>query len=164
MSLALRLTQNRANAEDLVQDTFVKMHRFRDGYNPKLSLKNWMLTIMTRAHLDNLRRKIVVESLDVPIPGTDGVYYDPPDMAASAEEQITARIGYLELVQAIQDVVPGISEALILSEAHDMSYEEVSKQLRINVGTVRSRVYRTKRKLQNSAEFRERLELAGIAA
>ena len=128
---ALRLTRNPHDAEDLVQETFLRAHRGFDGYTPGTNLRAWLYTILHRARTDAHRkagRSIdAIELLD-----------DGPGVAP-AQDQVSAE---LDLERALQRVPEVFREAVILRDVQDWSYDEIARALDVPIGTVMSRIHR----------------------
>src|ERR687891_2850015 len=83
-AVALRMTRNRADAEDLVQDTFVKALRFADRFTPGTNLKAWLFTILHNTWR-NRRRGAARETVDIDSPRVDAAADDGPSAADTPE-------------------------------------------------------------------------------
>jgi RNA polymerase sigma-70 factor, ECF subfamily len=156
---ALRLTRNRADAEDLVQDTFVKAFRFTDRFERGTNLKAWLYTILHNTwrnrRRDASRETVEVDSERVEQAGTrpDGpIAFDTP-------ERILMRATLDADLQAALDALPdAFREAVWLRDVEEFSYAEMAEMLGIPIGTVMSRISRGRRLLF------ERLSDAGRGA
>ena len=145
---ALRLTRNRADAEDLVQDTFVKAFRFADRYTPGTNLKAWLYTILHNTWR-NRRRDAARDTVDVDseavedaasLPGGPAVFDTP--------ERILLRDTLDADLQAALDELPLVfREAVWLRDVEEFSYAEIAEMLAIPIGTVMSRISRGRRLL-----------------
>ncbi len=134
-------------AEDLVQETFVRVHRALPGFdrNGPAQLGTWILTIATRLVLNELRnapRAKATGSIDDAIAVASG---DSP--AREAELRRRAR----DVAAAIAELPPPARAVVVLRAYHDLDYDEIAEALEIDVGTVKSRLSRAR------AELRERL-------
>ena len=145
---ALRLTRNRADAEDLVQDTFVKAirssHRFAAGTN----LKAWLYTIMLNTWR-NRRRDAARAPVDVDSPRVEEAAAGSHGPSAQdTPEQILLRATVREDLQAALDSLPDVfREAVWLRDVEEFSYAEIAGMLNIPIGTVMSRISRGRRLL-----------------
>ena len=162
---ALRLTRNRADAEDLVQDTFVKALRFTDRFERGTNLKAWLYTILHNTwrnrRRDASRDTVEVDSERVEQAGTrpDGpIAFDTP-------ERILMRATLDADLQAALDELPDVfREAVWLRDVEEFSYAEMAEMLGIPIGTVMSRISRGRRLLferLSGAGRGARVEVAG---
>jgi RNA polymerase sigma-70 factor, ECF subfamily len=143
---ALRLTANPADAEDLVQDTYLKAFRAADQFQPGTNLKAWLFTILHNTFLNRRRRAVrepvAMESEDIEraaaaLPG------DP-----ETPEQLLLR-GTLDAdLQAALDDMPEIfRQAVWLRDVEEFTYAEIATMLDVPIGTVMSRISRGRRLL-----------------
>jgi len=144
---ALRLTRNRADAEDLVQDTFVKALRFATQFTAGTNLKAWLFTILHNTWRNRLRdaaRGVVdVDSeLVEDAAGLDGA------VAPDTPERILLRDTLDADLQAALDAIPdAFREAVWLRDVEELSYAEIAGVLGVPIGTVMSRISRGRRML-----------------
>ena len=157
---ALRMTGNRQDAEDLVQDTYVKairnLHRYREGG----SCKAWLFRILTNAYIDRYRkarRSPVPVELDEE--GRTGLYdrlLDAPGEEAASGFDLSDLDDYLgrfvdDEVKRAMDGLPEIFRtAIALRDMEGFSYQEIADMLEIPIGTVMSRLFRGRKLLQES--------------
>lgn len=152
---ALRLTRNAADAEDLVQDTFVKALRFSDRFKPGTNLKAWLYTILLNTWR-NRRRDAAREAVDIDSPRVEEAASggDGPT-ALDTPEQILLRATVRDDLQAALDTLPeAFREAVWLRDVEEFTYAEIAAMVGIPIGTVMSRISRGRRLLY------ERLSLA----
>jgi RNA polymerase sigma-70 factor (ECF subfamily) len=143
---AMRLTRNRADAEDLVQDTLVKALRFGGSFTPGTNLKAWLYTILHNTWRNRIR-DAAREPVDV---DTDLVEQAAGDAAASAEtpERLLLRATLDADLQAALDALPAAyREAVWLRDVEEFSYAEIAKMLEVPIGTVMSRISRGRQAL-----------------
>ena len=145
---ALRLTRNRADAEDLVQDTLVKAFRFSQRFEAGTNLKAWLYTILHNTwrnrQRDAARDTVEVDSDRVEEAAT------VPNGPSSAEtpERILLRDTLGADLQAALDALPdSFREAVWLRDVEEFSYAEIAKMLEVPIGTVMSRISRGRRLL-----------------
>jgi len=153
-SMALQLTRNPSDAEDLLQDTFVKAWRGFDSYEPGRPFLNWLLRIMQRAYLDSRRRENPIrkaESLNSMISPNDGEVQELPIPSSEAQpDDLVIQEEFKKAVQAALKELPEVYRtALELCDLQDMSYIEIADLQKTTVGTVRSRIHRGRRLLRD---------------
>ena len=150
---AFRLTGNRDEAMDLVQDASLLAFKYFASYSPETNFRAWFLRILTNRFFRNRERasKLATESLDA-APDlylydrfkADGIPVDREESVASVFEKINE-----EAVQAALSKLP--EEYRVVATLHlvsEMPYEEIAAVLEIPVGTVRSRLHRARKQLQ----------------
>lgn len=145
---ALRLTRNPADAEDLVQDTFVKALRFSDKFAAGSNLKAWLYTILLNTWR-NRRRDAARNVVDVDTPtveAAEAATNGPAEL--ETPEQILLRASVREDLQAALDELPEVfREAVWLRDVEEFTYAEIAGMLGIPIGTVMSRISRGRRLL-----------------
>jgi RNA polymerase sigma-70 factor (ECF subfamily) len=156
---ALRLTRSPADAEDLVQDTWVRAFRAFDQFQPGTSFRAWVFRIQMNAFLNRQRRRGKEPIL------SDFEADEPPERAASTEGETTAEgLETLfdhhvsdEVKRAVDALPDEFRAVLVLTAIAGLSYEETAAALGCPVGTVMSRLYRARRALRASLrEFARR--------
>jgi RNA polymerase sigma-70 factor (ECF subfamily) len=145
---ALRLTGNRADAEDLVQDTFVKALRFADRFTPGTNLKAWLYTILHNTWR-NRRRDASREPVDVDSSRVDeaATQLDGPAEPETPERILLRQTLDADLQRALDALPEHFREAVWLRDVEEFSYAEIAEMLGIPLGTVMSRISRGRRQL-----------------
>jgi RNA polymerase sigma-70 factor (ECF subfamily) len=148
---ALRLTRNRADAEDLVQDTFVKALRFADRFTRGTNLKAWLYTILHNTWR-NRRRDAARDTVEVDSPRVESAALGEGNLPAGTvfdtPEHILLRSTLdAELQAALDDLPETFREAVWLRDVEEFSYAEIAEMLGIPLGTVMSRISRGRRTL-----------------
>ncbi|HEX9186530.1 MAG TPA: sigma-70 family RNA polymerase sigma factor [Vicinamibacteria bacterium] len=129
---AYRMTGNAHDAEDLVQETFLRAHRAFDRFEPGSNARAWLHTILSRVRTDLYRRtKRRPETVEL---AGEGPSVPPPQSALAS--------GYEDLERALQALPDAFREAVVLRDLQEMSYAEIAGALGIPVGTVMSRIHR----------------------
>ncbi|MGC4065664.1 MAG: sigma-70 family RNA polymerase sigma factor [Polyangiaceae bacterium] len=153
MAVAMRLTRNSAEGEDLVQDTFVKAMRARDQFEPGTNIKAWLLKILTntfinRYHRGTLERSVVEGSTAEPL---QDAWIGSASMNAVRDPESLALRPMLEAeIQAALDTVPEeFRLAVVLADVEELSYKEISDIMGCPIGTVMSRLHRGRRMLKS---------------
>jgi RNA polymerase sigma-70 factor (ECF subfamily) len=145
------MVRDPAEAEDLTQETFLRAHCRQETLRDPKSARGWLYRIATRVCLDRLRQRA-----RQPVAGGDGDAQ--PEQAAvetapSAQER-TERTETSACVQRCLDYLPDSYRAVILLyEAHGLTVPEIAELLRVNVGTVKIRLHRARRRLQEVMEI-----------
>ena len=153
-AVALRLTRNPADAEDLTQNTFVKALRFHDKFKKGTYIKAWLLTILRNTFINEYRRKSRRPS-EVELSGIEAAPDTRPDPNIFFEPQTGNRDDLLELVddpvrKAVEALPSDFREAVIMADMEDMSYKEIADVMQCPLGTVMSRLYRGRKMLRES--------------
>ena len=145
---ALRLTRNRADAQDLVQDTLVKAFRFADRFERGTNLKAWLYTILHNTWR-NRRRDAARNAVDVDSDLVEeaAAVADGPS-SAETPERILLRDSLDADLQAALDALPeAFRQAVWLRDVEEFTYAEIAQMLGIPIGTVMSRISRGRRLL-----------------
>jgi len=149
---ALRLTHRPADAEDLVQETFLKAFRSADQFTPGTNLRAWLFTILhntarNRAR-DDAREHVDVDSEAVERAAGGGDAVGISAAIAETPESLLLRDTLTPDLQAALDALPPpFREAVWLRDVEEFSYAEIAQMLSIPVGTVMSRISRGRRQL-----------------
>ncbi|MDR3689563.1 MAG: sigma-70 family RNA polymerase sigma factor [Fimbriimonas sp.] len=158
-TMALQLTRNPSDAEDLMQDTYVKAWRGFDSYIPGRPFLNWLLRIMQRAYLDSRRRDNPIrkaESLNSMISPSDGEVQELPisDSGPSPDEEILHQEFRQNLHAALNELPEVYRDAITMCDLEEMSYSEIADMQKTTIGTVRSRIHRGRRLLREIIQRR----------
>lgn len=130
-----RMTGNRELSEDLVQDVFLRILRYRDTYQPQTSFTAWMYGIARNALIDNMRKKRPESSWE------DGL----PELQSSeqpVDERLRARQETILLQKALASLPADKREVLILSRYQNLRYDEIGRILGCEPNAVKQRVFR----------------------
>nr|WP_090346184.1 RNA polymerase sigma factor SigE [Mycolicibacterium malmesburyense] len=141
--LAYRLSGNQHDAEDLTQETFIRVFRSLQNYQPG-TFEGWLHRITTNLFLDMVRRRGRIRMEALP-EDYDRVPADDPN-----PEQIyhDSRLGP-DLQAALDSLPPEFRAAVVLCDIEGLSYEEIGATLGVKLGTVRSRIHRGRQALRD---------------
>jgi RNA polymerase sigma-70 factor, ECF subfamily len=146
---ALSLTRDESDADDVVQDTFLRAYRSWHTYLPGSDCRRWLFTICRNVFLrsrERARPTVELDATDVDAAAAGSVY------ATAAREGFEDIFSRLDLVPAISDALDKVPEpfrsALIIVDVEDQSYESAAEMLGVPIGTVRSRLFRGRRLMQ----------------
>ncbi|MBA2459988.1 MAG: sigma-70 family RNA polymerase sigma factor [Gemmatimonadales bacterium] len=147
--VALRLTMDPTQAEDLVQDTMLKAYRSWRQYRPGTNAKGWLLTILRNTFInDYRRRKLEPIAMDLEAAEPHAILRQIAD--SDPEGNFFAQIVDQRVLEAIDALPTEFREVLVLSDMEGLSYAEIAEALQVPVGTVKSRLFRARRQLQGA--------------
>src|ERR671930_174916 len=153
-SAALRLTKNDRDAEDLVQDTFLRAYRFFDKFERGTNMKAWLFKILTNTFINRYRRKVkersIVEGAEREAVHERFVSRDATDFAANPEQYFFDRLLSDDVLRAIDALPIDFRLVVILADLQEFSYKEIAEILGCPVGTVMSRLFRGRKLLQKT--------------
>ena len=159
---AYRMTRDPVSAEDLTQDTLIRAYQNYDSFAQGTNFRGWLLTIMTRIYLNDCAKKRV-RPMETPLyaAGEESGAWDFPSQDASSDPQAALMTGILpEHLEAALDALPiDFRVVTILIDMEDMSYQEAADALEIPVGTVRSRVSRSRMMMRRYLENKQKMPL-----
>ena len=155
---AYRLTGNRADAEDLVQDTYVRALRALDSFTPG-SVDAWLRRIATNLFLDGARRRARVRFDPLADDAAERLASEHAGPERSFEDTHLDR----DVAQALAELAPDYRAAVVLCDLEGFSYEEVAETLGLKLGTVRSRIHRGRRQLRQALAHRAPRGGAGMS-
>jgi RNA polymerase sigma-70 factor (ECF subfamily) len=156
--LAYRLTGNRPDAEDLVQETFVRVFRSLHTYTPG-TFEGWLHRITTNLFLDSARRRSRVR---LELMGEDADRFAVRSPEHTPEREYEHQNLDDDVQRALDELPAEYRAAVVLADIEGLSYEEISVTLGIKLGTVRSRIHRARARLRVSLAHR-RPASAGIS-
>jgi len=164
---ALRMTRSEADAEDLVQETYIRAFRFREQFTPGTNLKAWLFRILTNTFINTYRRRQTQPEF-TELEGVDefSLYKRMSDLKTSSgagnpETEFLDGLVDSEVKDALGEL-PEKFRQVVLLDVEGFSYKEIAEMLDIPIGTVMSRLHRGRKFLQKRL-----LDLAqqrGIAA
>ncbi|WP_442912789.1 RNA polymerase sigma factor SigE [Kutzneria sp. CA-103260] len=149
--LAYRLSGNQHDAEDLTQETFIRVFRSLASYKPG-TFEGWLHRITTNLFLDMARRRSRLRMEGLP-EDTDRLVGDDP----SPEQVYSDTHLDPDLQAALDELPPEFRAAVVLCDVEGLSYDEIGATLGVKLGTVRSRIHRGRQALRASLERRAEL-------
>ncbi len=142
------LTQNREEAEDLVQETYSKALKGFSSFQPGTNFKAWMFRILRNTFL-NSRTGLKAATVALDLPDDDPAL---PAERQTPESTLIDRASQQIVQGAIAELAVSYREVLLLCEVEEMSYQEIAAALAISVGTVISRLSRARRALREAVQ------------
>ena len=161
---ALRMTRDKDDAEDLAQDTLTKAYASFHQFRPGTNFRAWLFRILTNTYINVYRRRrrgpdfvaldeITANQAARAHEGGQGWYSRP-------EDAVFADLPGEEVQAALADLPDAFRLVVILSDIEQFAYKEIARMLGIPIGTVRSRLFRGRRRLRNA--LREYAKVQGI--
>ena len=149
---AFYLTRDKTEAEDLVQETYLRAFRFFNKFQPGTNCRAWLLSILRNLFINRYRQKRK-EPEKVDWEKIEQVYESMVEQGERAERdnpenQLISRLMDEEVERALRELSEEYRMAIVLVDIEELSYEEAAKVMECAIGTVRSRVSRGRRMLQ----------------
>ncbi len=153
LGFSFSLTRNNEKAKDLVQETFAKAYKNKDRFREGTNFKAWMTTIMRNAYINQYRKRKTRNRVEVPL---EKVRYFAENKASDNEPY--GSILYKELKNIINELPKDQKQPFML-HFRGFQYKEISSQLNVPIGTIKSRIFFARKKLQQqiTAQYGERL-------
>ena len=149
---ALRLTQNRAEAEDLVQETWLRAFRHFDQFDPGSNCRAWLVTILRNAFLSRLRRQ-GRERLEGDLMGESGSsapFEDSVIERSTPEEEFFLTEFRGDVERAFATLSEPFRQVIVLADLEGFTYREIAQVLSCPIGTVMSRLFRARQLLRRA--------------
>jgi len=149
---ALRMTKNALDAEDLLQDVYLRAFRFFHRFEKGTNFKAWIFKILTNTYINQYRKKIN-KPYHVDLEKIK-YNYDNKEATAQTSAQESERLDYEtlfddEIKNALQQIPDEFRVVVLLADVESFSYKEVAKIIGCPIGTVMSRLSRGRKQLQN---------------
>jgi len=136
------------DSEDIVQETFLRVFRKRKAYRNIAKFSTWIYTITGNLAKTELRRRRKKKLFSISGLKYNNKEYEIPDRKRGPDERADSVVMDEIIQKAIDSLSPKFKEVIILRDIQELSYEEISKIIKIPLGTVKSRVNRARLKLQ----------------
>jgi RNA polymerase sigma-70 factor (ECF subfamily) len=150
---ALRMTRSEAEAEDLVQETYIRAFRFRHQFTPGTNLKAWLFRILTNTFINQYRRKAARPDTTELDDVEESILYrhmrdvNPGSASPDPEAELIDNTLSSEVKDALE-ALPEKFRTTLLLDVEGFSYKEIAEVLDIPIGTVMSRLHRGRKFLQ----------------
>ena len=148
-NLALRLVGNPQDAEDMAQEAFLKAYRSLPEFRGESKFSVWLYRIVSNVCLDHLRRQGRRPASSLTTEDEDGEeqQWDVPDESQSPERLLEQKLTREAVQRGLETLPADQRQILLLREIRGMSYEEIGQTLDLEPGTVKSRIFRARKKL-----------------
>ena len=152
-SAAMRMTRNPADAEDLVQETYMKAYRGYERFQEGTNLKAWMYRILTNSYINRYRQKQRRPD-ESDIGDVEDMYLyrrlggENSEIGASAEDAFLDSVTDSQVKDAIEALPENFRMAVLLADVEGFAYKEIAEILEIPIGTVMSRIHRGRKALE----------------
>ena len=157
-SAALRMTRNAADAEDIVQETYLRAYRSYESFEKGTNLRAWLFRILTNTFINSYRAK-QRRPQETDVDDVDDLYLYRRVRSAdfssrSAEETLFDLFTDDEVKQALEDLPESFRLPVLLADVEGFSYREIAVMLDVPIGTVMSRLHRGRKSMQKAlAQF-----------
>jgi RNA polymerase sigma-70 factor (ECF subfamily) len=155
-SAALRMTRNPSDAEDLVQETYLKAYRAFGTFQEGTNLKSWLYKILTNTFINNYRAKRR-RPAETELDDVEDLYLyhrlggnQAASLGRSAEDLFLDRFTESDVKGALDSLPETFRLPVYLADVEDFTYKEIAEFLHVPIGTVMSRLHRGRRALQKA--------------
>lgn len=153
-SAAMRMARNPADAEDLVQETFLKAYRAYDTFQEGTNLKAWLYRILTNTYINKYRKESRRPS-EVDLGDVEDLYLyrrigseDTAEVSRTTEERVLDGLVESDIKAAVEELPENFRLPVLLADLEGFSYKEIADILDIPIGTVMSRLHRGRKAMQ----------------
>ena len=151
---AMRLTRNPADAEDLIQETYLRAFRGFAGFQEGTNLKAWLYRILTNSFINTYRKKQrEPQTVDGPDDLDEWYLFDRlggQNVEASAESEVLDRMPDEDVKRALESIPENFRMAVLLADVEGFSYKEIAEIMDVPIGTVMSRLHRGRKALEKA--------------
>ena len=151
---AYRMTRNAADAEDLVQETYLKAYRYYDKFEEGTNFKAWLFKIMKNTFINNYRRQQLTppqsDFAEIEESFETSVSKDAGGQIKNPEEEFLETVLDEDVQRSLDDLPPDYRMVVLLADLEGFSYKEIAEILDVPVGTVMSRLYRGRRLMEQA--------------
>jgi RNA polymerase sigma-70 factor (ECF subfamily) len=155
-SAAMRMTRNPSDAEDLVQETFLKAYRAYHTFQAGTNLKAWLYRILTNTYINKYRKESRRPS-EVDLGSVEDLYLyrrlgseESAEAARTTEDRVLEGLVESDIKKAVEDLPENFRIPVLLADLEGFSYKEIAEILDIPIGTVMSRLHRGRKAMQKS--------------
>ena len=153
-SAAMRMARNPADAEDLVQETFLKAYRAYDTFQEGTNLKAWLYRILTNTYINKYRKESRRPN-EVDLGDVEDLYLyrrigseDTAEVSRTTEDRVLDGLVESDIKAAVEELPENFRLPVLLADLEGFSYKEIADILDIPIGTVMSRLHRGRKAMQ----------------
>mgnify|MGYP004516720871 FL=1 len=150
-NIALRMTGNSEDAADMTQEAFIKAYNSLQSFRGDSKFSVWLYRIVSNVCLDFLRSKNRRPTVSLSVEDDDGedTQLDVADESQSPELLLDRKLTRESVRRGLDSLPPDYRQILLLREIQGLSYDEIAQALSLEVGTVKSRIFRARKRLCN---------------
>lgn len=148
-ALTLRMCGNPEDAAEAAQEAFLSAWQGLGFFRQESSFSTWLYRLASNACVDLLRREGRRKSAAGPSLDDESLGFDVPDTAPGPQSALERSELRAQIEEGLRHLTPEHRQVLILREMHQLSYDEISETLEVDVGTVKSRISRGRKQLRN---------------
>jgi RNA polymerase sigma-70 factor, ECF subfamily len=157
-NFAFRFLGNHYEAQDVVQETFVRLFTKKHAYQRIAKFSTWIYTITGNLAKTELRKRKRKNLTPISQMGHDDQLYEIEDIYANPEKDVDSILTETLLQGAINQLPPRFKQVVILVDIQEMSYDEVAEIMHVPLGTIKSRLNRARKKLAKSLKYLKKTE------
>ena len=147
-NIALRMVGDPDDAADMTQETFIKAYRALSGFRGDSKFSSWLYRIASNVCLDFLRSRSRHPQVSLStVDEDDRATFELPDMRQNPEEQLMKKLGMEAVHRGLEQLPEQQRQILVLRELGGLSYAELAQTLGLEEGTVKSRIFRARKRL-----------------
>lgn len=147
-NIALRLVGDPEDAADMTQETFIKAYRALGSFRGDSKFSVWLYRIASNVCLDFLRSRSRRKQVSLSVEDEYGeAFMELPDMSGNPEEQLMKKLSMEAVRRGLEQLPPQQRQILVLRELGGLSYAELAQSLGLEEGTVKSRIFRARKRL-----------------
>ena len=149
-ALCVHMVGSREEAEDMAQEAFLKAWRSLDGFHGESSFATWMHRLTTNLCLDHLRRQTRRQNVAVAVSLDDEetAFSEPADPGSDPQQELEKRERQRAVEKALKELPEHHRSPLVMREVAGMSYQAIADALKLDLGTVKSRIARAREALR----------------
>jgi RNA polymerase sigma-70 factor (ECF subfamily) len=144
---------DKSDAEDIVQDTFVKIYRFKQSYKNIARFSTWIYTVAGNMAKSELRKRKRQQLYPISSLSNGEKEFEAVETRIQADDMTDSTVKKDLIKKAIQTLPEHYQDVIRMREIDNLSYEEIAEQTRLPIGTIRSRINRARIRLQNKLKY-----------
>lgn len=156
LRVARILTGNDAEADDLAQETLLKAFKGIEGFEPGTDVKAWLLTILRRARIDQVRSSasstgtLSLDALELDPPAAEEPLFGQDDLFGASPEQVLNAFSDRQVIDALNALPEEIRMTLLIVDVEGLKLDEAAQVLQVPPGTIKSRTHRGRAMLRQT--------------